>query len=331
MQRPSGMSLTGGGSGGEWWRRACALQARRALRRLRARGAAPPGRGLLLGGCGGLAASGVLASAHMSGAPQEPHRPPRPRGFLDFGSPVRRCTDTLLVANALAFAGQWLSRDALTLWGAKVNSLVAAGQWWRLLTSSLLHTSLFHLAINSHALHTIGPHLEAVSGRGRFVAVYTAGAVAGTAASVLFTPAPSVGASAALFGVGAALGVFYWRHKGLLGERSDHVLRQLGITLALNAAYSLANRRVDNWGHLGGMLGGAALAAVLGPRLVRDTATGRLVDSPPWPLFAHQGAAAALGARGSGGGEDKGRGRGGARGKKLPRRPDGGTGGDARP
>ena len=52
---------------------------------------------------------------------------------------------------------------------------------------------------------------------------------------------------AALFGAGAALGMFYWRHKALLGERSDAVLRSLGLTLAINMAYSLANRRVDNW------------------------------------------------------------------------------------
>jgi len=172
----------------------------------------------------------------------------------------------LLVTNALAFALQWLSRDALTLWGAKVNALIAAGQLWRLLTSSLLHTSLFHLLvrslagggygllvrslagggygllvrslagggygllgfsaaaaaaaaasllqpsrptlppphlptrppqhqINSHALHTIGPHIEMVGGRSRFTAVYLAGALVGTTASFMFTPAPSVGAS----------------------------------------------------------------------------------------------------------------------------------------
>lgn len=58
--------------------------------------------------------------------------------------------------------------------------------------------------------------------------------------------------AAALFGLGAALGVFYWRHKGLLGERSDYVLKQLGFTLAVNMAYSLANRRVDNWWAWGG-------------------------------------------------------------------------------
>lgn len=86
-------------------------------------------------------------------APPTPHplRSPRARGMLDFGSPLRRATDTLLVANALCFAAQWLSRDALTLWGAKVNSLVAAGQLWRLLTSSLLHTSLIHLLVRRRA------------------------------------------------------------------------------------------------------------------------------------------------------------------------------------
>jgi Rhomboid family len=70
------------------------------------------------------------------------------RGPLDFGSPLRRCTDSLLVLNALMFVLQWASKDALMLWGAKVNSLIAAGQWWRLLTSSFLHTSAFHLLVS---------------------------------------------------------------------------------------------------------------------------------------------------------------------------------------
>lgn len=61
------------------------------------------------------------------------------------------------MTNALLFGAQWLSRDALTLWGAKVNSLIAAGQVWRLLTSSLLHTSLFHLLVRWGAAAVGGP------------------------------------------------------------------------------------------------------------------------------------------------------------------------------
>lgn len=301
MSQPFEKSLLAGGRAAAnaarvWWR-----AARNASSAHGRRLGPGPGRGLLLGGCGGLAVSAVVASTSApSGGGLTPQNPKRRRGALDFGSPLRRCTDAMLITNVLMFTAQWLTRDAVTLWGAKVNSLIAAGQWWRLLTSSLLHTSLFHLLINSHALHTIGPHLEMVSGRQRFAAVYMAGALVGTTASFLFTPAPSVGASAALFGLGAALGIFYWRHKVLLGERSDYVLRQLGITLAVNVAYSLANRRVDNWGHLGGMVGGAAVAWALGPNLVRDVATGRITDSPPLPLMAHQsgtGLSAALGPR----------------------------------
>ena len=106
---------------------------------------------------------------------------PRGRGPLDFGSPLRRATDTLLVANALAFAAQWLSRDALTLWGAKVNSLIAAGQVWRLLTSSLLHTSLIHLLVSP-------PRGERSRGRG--------GCASRTSRQSLLTPlAASIGTS----------------------------------------------------------------------------------------------------------------------------------------
>jgi hypothetical protein len=51
----------------------------------------------------------------------------------------------------------------------------------------------------------------------------------------------------ALFGCGAALAMFYWRHKEVLQQYSDNMLRNLGITLAINLGYSLLVRNVDNW------------------------------------------------------------------------------------
>jgi hypothetical protein len=90
----------------------------------------------------------VLASA---GNRQPPDGVRKRGGALDFGSPLRRCTDSLLVINGLLFVGQWATKDALMLWGAKVNALIAAGQWWRLLTSSFLHTSAFHLLVSEGA------------------------------------------------------------------------------------------------------------------------------------------------------------------------------------
>lgn len=103
------------------------------------------------------------------------------------------------------------------------------------------------MQINSHALATIGPHIELLGGHQRFMAVYLTSALVGTTASYLLTPAPSVGASSALFGLGAALAMFYWRHRDTMGKRSEMMLQQLGVTLAINVVYSLANRRIDNW------------------------------------------------------------------------------------
>ncbi len=77
--------------------------------------------------------------------------------------------------------------------------------------------------------------------------MYLLSGVAGTLASYLLTPAPSLGASSAVFGVGAALGLYYHRHRHLYGAFSEQMLTSLGWTVALNAAYSLLNKRIDNW------------------------------------------------------------------------------------
>lgn len=138
------------------------------------------------------AADGGDAANNDAATPPQP----KPSDPFAFGSPIRRCTDAILVLTAACFALQWLTRDAITVWGAKVNGLVwPGGQLWRLFTPALLHSGLLHLAINSHALFTVGPHLEAVAGGPRLCATYVVSAVTGTALSVLMTPAPSVGAS----------------------------------------------------------------------------------------------------------------------------------------
>lgn len=208
----------------------------------------------------------------------------------DWGNPARRLTDVILALNMLCFVGQHATGHLLTAMGAKVNSLVMAGQWWRLLTPAFLHSGLLHLVVNCHALNTIGPEVERTSGRGRFAAVYVASTLVGTALSVALTPAPSIGASAAIFGLGAAAAVYYYRHRSLLGPTSKRMLQSLGWSLAINAVYSAANRRIDNWGHLGGMLGGAAVAWLLGPTFVPLTGSaGLLADRPLVPLLASKG------------------------------------------
>ena len=50
-----------------------------------------------------------------------------------------------------------------------------------------------------------------------------------------------------VFGIAAALALFYWRHQETLGQTSDRVLKQLGITAAINIAVALFVPNIDNW------------------------------------------------------------------------------------
>jgi len=91
----------------------------------------------------------------------------------------------------------------------QVNHLVSQGELWRLLTPTLVHASLFHLAMNVLALHMLGPTVEALLGRKRFAAVYALSAVAGNGlawwmGSSGFTMA--VGASSSVSGLFGAYG-----------------------------------------------------------------------------------------------------------------------------
>ncbi|KAK9822668.1 hypothetical protein WJX81_006503 [Elliptochloris bilobata] len=207
----------------------------------------------------------------------------------DFGSRERRVTDVLLVLNAVVYIAQLASKQRLTAWGIKHNGMIRAGQWWRLLTPALLHGSTVHLLMNNYSLNSIGPLTERLSGHARFAAVYAASAITAVVGSVIMNPQMAVGASGAIFGVGGAMAVFFYRHRGYFGESSDAILRQLGQALAINTVIGLTTPQVDQWAHFSGLLGGAAVAWALGPRYVQvEQVKGNLLtlDRPPVPLLA---------------------------------------------
>ena len=180
----------------------------------------------------------------------------------------RRCTDSLLTLNGVVFCLQLLSRGALLAWGAKVNSLIAAGQLWRLLTPALLHGGVVHLLVNCYSLHQIGPEAERLLGPQRFLSLYVFSAVTGNVASFYLSPHPGVGASGAIFGLLGSLAFHFARHRDLLGRTGERQLRSLTFIVALNLLLGAASRGVDSFAHFGGLLGGAAFTACLGPRLV---------------------------------------------------------------
>ena len=129
---------------------------------------------------------------------------------------------------------------------------VAQGEWWRLVTSGFLHAGLAHLAMNMLALWILGGLLEPVLGRVRFVGLYVASLLAGSAGALLVEPdALTVGASGAIFGLmGAAVAL--QRSRGIDPWRSG-----LGGLIAVNLAFTFLVPGISVGGHVGGLVGGA--------------------------------------------------------------------------
>ncbi|KAI5068409.1 hypothetical protein GOP47_0016754 [Adiantum capillus-veneris] len=173
-------------------------------------------------------------------------------------------TNVLIGLNVLMFVVQEATHGKLLLLGAKVNSLIDRGQLWRFLTPAFLHASLPHLVTNCYSLHSIGPVIEAQGGAARFLAVYFGSAITGFFLSYSFTRAPAVGASGAVFGLVGSLAVFLLRHKDLL-TGAQQSLSNLSRMIVINLVLGLATSKIDNWGHLGGLVGGAAIAWLVGP------------------------------------------------------------------
>lgn len=135
---------------------------------------------------------------------------------------------------------------------------VGDGAAWQLLTSMFTHVELWHIGFNMLALYVLGPQLEMVLGRLRFLALYLLSGLVGSATVYWLAQESSVtvGASGALFGLMAALLVV------AIKVRGD--VQGLLTLVAINVAITIFGRGFISWqGHLGGFLGGLLLALVL--------------------------------------------------------------------
>lgn len=154
--------------------------------------------------------------------------------------------------------------DYPAAFGMKVNDLIIQGQLWRLITPVFLHGSILHIGFNMYALYALGSGMERFYGRQRFLALYLLAGFAGNVASFMFSEAPSLGASTAIFGLLAAQGVFLYQNKELFGSGARREITNVVMIALINLFIGLSPG-IDNWGHLGGLLGGALFAWFAGP------------------------------------------------------------------
>ena len=166
-----------------------------------------------------------------------------------------------------AVGGQeaWLRRT-FTNWAP---GILEQGQVYRLISYGLLHTSFTHLLFNLYFLAYTAYHLERAMGRANLLLLYFGSVFTGGLLSMVMAPdRPSLGASCGVFGLLAAVVILGWKHWENLPQQSR---KYFGWALAPYLGFSLlsglAADHIDNWGHLGGLLGGVALMTVLDPEL----------------------------------------------------------------
>ncbi|MFP4321720.1 MAG: rhomboid family intramembrane serine protease [Anaerolineales bacterium] len=148
---------------------------------------------------------------------------------------------------------------------------VIDGEYYRLFTSMFLHAGLTHLAFNCLALYIFGRNIEGVFGHVPFLVIYLLGGLVGSVASLVFTQGNSIGASGAVFAVFGALVAYFYRNKAVYGQSANEQLRQLAVLAGINLVIGFLSNipgspaRIDNAAHIGGAVGGLALAWFLTP------------------------------------------------------------------
>jgi rhomboid protease GluP len=171
--------------------------------------------------------------------------------------------------------GNAMTLDGQTLvdFGAMFVPLIKEGEWWRLVTAGFLHGGLLHILMNSWVLFDLGAQVEEMYGASRMLVIYFVSNVCGFYLSSLFSPGLSIGASAAACGlIGAMIA---------LGLRD-----RTGFGAAIRAAYirwavymliiSVMIKGIDLAAHVGGLVGGFALAYLAGEPRYEGSATEKL-------------------------------------------------------
>lgn len=148
---------------------------------------------------------------------------------------------------------------------------VLQGEWWRLLTAVFVHGSILHLGFNMYALYIVGPLVEAMYGRPLYLTFYLLCGLAGSVASFLFLPNPSVGASGAIFGLFGLLAVSSYIHKPALGRQGRSITGQIVMLIVINLVIGFGvggafGAAIDNAAHVGGLIAGAWLGLAVVPR-----------------------------------------------------------------
>jgi|GEM_PF-313079 len=185
-------------------------------------------------------------------------------------SPSSAVVWPLIMVNVVIFALVFVGPPELTASLFLTSQSLAQGHYWAFVTPSFVHWSGIHLLLNMWVLRFYGPPLEGLLGKWRFVACYLFTALTACVASywgnivVQGSYVAGVGASGPIFGiVGAYIALDYrWRIVSTINLKP--LVTWSGIILLVGFAMEFSDFNfIDNWAHLGGLLGGLVFNLIL--------------------------------------------------------------------
>lgn len=160
-------------------------------------------------------------------------------------------------------SGSLFNIDAQTLvnMGGQVGIYIKRlNEWWRLFTCIFLHGGIIHLLCNMLSLFYLGPQIERIFGRIKFIIIYILSGIGASLFSYYVNLANgnlytvSIGASGAIFGLLGALLMFFILNRNNVNKRA---ITDIGTIVVLNLFIGFSSSGIDNAAHIGGLIIGA--------------------------------------------------------------------------
>jgi membrane associated rhomboid family serine protease len=152
------------------------------------------------------------------------------------------------------FSGDGPTSLRWSLVGPAINN----GDYWRLVSYSVVHYGALHIALNMFILYLVGRTFEPATGPVRFTTLYAVSVLGGAAGALIASPHDFTGgASGGVFGLLAAAtlvmsrrGVPFWN-------------TGFGPLIVLNLGLNLFQPHISIGGHIGGLIAGGLTAEVM--------------------------------------------------------------------
>ena len=184
-------------------------------------------------------------------------------------------TYLLILINVIVFAityiyGSGIEPNVLVKFGGLISTSNYSFNLSRIFTSMFLHVSIVHLILNMYSLYVLGSQLESFYGKFKFLIIYLVSGIAGNLLTLplLQSNVVSVGASGAIFGLMGSLLYFGYHYRVYLGTV---IKSQIIPLIVLNLLIGFLATSINNFAHIGGLVGGILISMVVGVKYKTST------------------------------------------------------------